>query len=358
VDCEESKETTSGKLSLETTGEMSKIYGRFNKQSKLSDWQKAVNEAALNLCVEDPDKMYDRAKLKCDAEEEARKTYVFKKAAGSRSKYNEGETTTKRAKLTSEQRQREIETCSSKIKSLSSGVMEKQNEISHALRVKDFEKCTLLQKEYRGLMAERKRYENRLTELQKKEAKHLKYKSNKKKRQDETEINCQPKKSCINDIRTMFIVKEKTPVTEDHTGNQSDGTLILNDVSDVGKKIITSLEEENMDGKTKASGCAEENERRHDEEIIIINEEESPKMNKDCIKEDQPKVDKDERSIQNEKKIDGSVTEKDESSAVSMEEGECIGKSGTVGQKSNKPDVFQGETNISVNECQSEATFC
>lgn len=85
------KNAESGRLSLETIKEESKIYGRYNKQSKLSEWQKAVNKAAFDLCAQEPDKMYDQMQLKYAAEEEARKTYVFKKAAGSRSKFNEGE---------------------------------------------------------------------------------------------------------------------------------------------------------------------------------------------------------------------------------------------------------------------------
>ena len=127
----------SGKLSEETIREESKIYGRHNNKSKLSEWQKVVNKAAFNLCIEDLEKMYDRAQLKYAPEEEARKTYVFKKAAGSRSKFDEGDTSTKRTKLNSEARQSEIEVCSSKIKSLASQVVEKQNQISRSLSVKD-----------------------------------------------------------------------------------------------------------------------------------------------------------------------------------------------------------------------------
>ena len=112
VNCIENKEVPSGKLSKETIREESKIYGWRNNQSKLSEWQKAVNNAAFNLCVEDLEKMYDRAQLKYAAEEEARKTYVFKKAAGSRSEFHEGETSTKRMKLDSGARQTEIEVCS------------------------------------------------------------------------------------------------------------------------------------------------------------------------------------------------------------------------------------------------------
>lgn len=52
------KNAASGRLSLETIKEESKIYGRYNKQSKLSEWQKAVNKAAFDLCAQEPDKMY------------------------------------------------------------------------------------------------------------------------------------------------------------------------------------------------------------------------------------------------------------------------------------------------------------
>lgn len=64
-----------------------KIFG-FNKESaKLSSWQNAVNAAALVLARSDHNLLYNRAELKIKAEEEARKTFIFKKRSGSRSVY-------------------------------------------------------------------------------------------------------------------------------------------------------------------------------------------------------------------------------------------------------------------------------
>ena len=81
------KKNSSKPLSDNIIQEQSKIYGRNNKNHKLSKWQEAVNHAAYNLVKLSPDKMYDRAVLKTAAEEEARKSYVFQKKSGSRSKY-------------------------------------------------------------------------------------------------------------------------------------------------------------------------------------------------------------------------------------------------------------------------------
>lgn len=77
-----------GTLSVDVIKEKSKIYGK-DKNTPLSSWHQAVNQAAFIIAQKFPDRMYDRGQLKLDAEEEARKTYVFNKSYGSRSKSRE-----------------------------------------------------------------------------------------------------------------------------------------------------------------------------------------------------------------------------------------------------------------------------
>lgn len=55
----------------------------------MNEWQEAVNAAAFKIASKSPNKMYDRASLKTKAEAEARKSFVYKKKTGSRSKFVE-----------------------------------------------------------------------------------------------------------------------------------------------------------------------------------------------------------------------------------------------------------------------------
>lgn len=404
VDCVNSRKIPSGKLSEDTIREQSKIYGRY-MHSKLSDWQKAVNNAAFNMCVEEPDKMYDRAQLKYAAEEEARKTYVFKKTAGSRSKFDDSTSSTKREKMNSESRRKEIAACSLKIQSFMSQVAEKQKQISNSLSIKDFDKCALLQKEFRGLMAERKKQETRLTELQKKEAKHLKYRSKKEKRP--SQINCeQAKKPCVTDIRSLMIVKKKTPVREDEIvpddkGNQSDDTVILSDSdSDIGTKkkttvgpkkmsekktksvadteqiqseedIIAPLKKRKTDNQTKATEFGQEStEARKNEEKTTSRESEESITNEDSSEENQT-IKGDGEGEREENENNGTAKEKGDNSKVDVEKseerarhigGEMVKESstGTADQqnKSNKPDEEQDKVNINEEDTQTGGNFC
>ena len=115
-----------GTFSDDIIRKQSKIFGK-NKKTPLSSWQKAVNEAAFVLSQKSPDHMYDRGQLKkLDAEEEARKTYVFKKSCGSRSKFDEEKKPAKRAKLSSESRQIEIGICSLELHTITEQARETQ----------------------------------------------------------------------------------------------------------------------------------------------------------------------------------------------------------------------------------------
>jgi hypothetical protein len=172
----EPKLKSTGTLSPDVIKEQSRIFGKGKKKSiHLSSWQKAVNKAAFVLAQESPDCMYNRGQLKLDAEEEARKTYVFKKPHGSRSKFDQEGKPAKRAKLSSESRHKEIGICSLELHTLTKQADETQKQLSRASATKDFEKCTQLHKEYRLLQNERQKTEAKLAMLHRKQARHLKY---------------------------------------------------------------------------------------------------------------------------------------------------------------------------------------
>ncbi len=156
-------------LDKEFVREHSKIFGLKNQSAKLTDWQNAVNASALQLALEHPSLLYDRGTLKLRAEEKARQTYVFKKRTGSRSTKLDGEPQPKRSKVSQERgKMAEI---SAEIEILKKQISTKQNIISKANSVKDYQLCDKTQTEWRKLVKEKGRCERELAEFQKKEAK-------------------------------------------------------------------------------------------------------------------------------------------------------------------------------------------
>lgn len=147
------------------------------ENAKLTAWQEAVNAAAFKIATESPDMMYDRSLLKIQAEEEAQKIFVFKNKSGSRSKYEDSESkqSEKRKKKSSDERAKEIRMCSLELQSLTAECENKEKQIAQANGVKDYERCAILHKELRKLLREKQQFKNKLSELQKKEARHLKY---------------------------------------------------------------------------------------------------------------------------------------------------------------------------------------
>ena len=163
-------------LKKEIIKEQSKIYSRFKGDAKLTGWQEAVNAAALKIALKSPNKMYDRASLKTSAEAEARKTFVYRKKTGSRSKFAESETSVpKRKKQSTDDRSKEINLLSVELQSLTAQSANKQKEVAHANDLKEYERCASLHKELRAMLVERQQVQNKLSDLQKKEAKHLTY---------------------------------------------------------------------------------------------------------------------------------------------------------------------------------------
>lgn len=155
--------------------EQSKIYGRFIGDAKLTGWQEAVNAVALKIALKSSNKMYDRASLKTNAEAEALKTFVYQKKLGSRSKFVKSENTVKRKKVSTDDRTKEIASLSLELQSLTAQSANKQKEIAQANDIKAYERCAELHKGLRVMLTERQKVQNKLSDLQKKQARHLKY---------------------------------------------------------------------------------------------------------------------------------------------------------------------------------------
>lgn len=160
-----------GKLDEGFVKEHSKIFGHKNPAAKLTDWQNAVNGSALQLAMEDNTLLYDRGQLKLRAEEKARQTYVFKKKTGSRSTKLDGQANIKRIKISQEERKGKITELSAEIEVIKKQITKKQNIISKANTVKDYQLCDKTHTELRELLREKGTYEKQLAEFQKKEAK-------------------------------------------------------------------------------------------------------------------------------------------------------------------------------------------
>ena len=126
-----------------------------------------MNHAFYNLVKLSPDKMYDRAVLKTAAEEEARKSYVFQKKSGSKSKYVSDKKVNEREEA--------IKLCAINLQSLSEQSENKRKQIAQANDLKSYEECAKLHKELRSLLNEKGNVEQQPDKLKKKVKRHLRY---------------------------------------------------------------------------------------------------------------------------------------------------------------------------------------
>ena len=219
----------------------------------------------LELATRSPDRMYDRALLKIQAEEEARKTFVFKKKSGSRSKYNTSESnqqSEKRKKLSSDERAKEIRMCSIELQNLTAECANKEKQIRQANDVKDYERCATMHKELRDLWQEKKKVNNKLTELQKKEARHLKYLSSGKR----TPLNAGDEvgeitkaSSCTKDITSFF---KSSLVSQSSTKSETDSVFLESSDEDDNQ---TSSKRKKLD----VDGANKLQENDHEKEFVV-----------------------------------------------------------------------------------------
>ena len=286
----EPKVKSTGALSLDVIKEQSKIFGKGKSERiHLSSWQKAVNKAAFVLAQESPDCMYNRGQLKLDAEEEARKTYVFKKTHGSRSKFNQEEKPAKRAKLSSESRNKEIGICSLELHTLTKRAEETQMQLSRASATKDFAKCSQLHKEYRLLQNERQKTETKLAMLQRKQARHLKYAAKKAHNEAQSSKSAASEPQPLEDIRNFFGKNSPFGVSEladsvDH-GPQSADTLSLsdNEMENLDEDIIVVDQDvRDVDAKKRGESLSKEERSQSNTSIEEEPARQQPFLNMDA----------------------------------------------------------------------------
>ena len=210
-------------LSEKFIKEKSKIFGASNSNAKLNDWHRAVNEAAYSLVKDNNELMYDRASLKVQAEAEARKTYVFKKSSGSRSKFEE--TKPKRARLTQEEKKEKISDLSKEIESIEAHTRVKQQLIKRASDIKDYKQCDNLHTEIRRLINEKNTLQEQMKMLLKKESRSTKYFHTQMSSSSSEETGS----SKIKDIRSFLKVKSTSPCVSEVseiTSSDSEVTIL------------------------------------------------------------------------------------------------------------------------------------
>lgn len=175
-----------------------KIYGRNNPAANLNNWQRAVNDAANSLCIENTYLVFDRANLKLLAEKKARETYCFKKKEGSRSN-KVGESLSKRAKLMPDERKEKMKEIQDKLKDLEERIKLKSSLLVKARDTKDYKRCDILHDEIAKLRHDQHSMQGELKILLKKEKRAT--------AKTGTLDNSRPLHH--RDIRSLFTEKEK-----------------------------------------------------------------------------------------------------------------------------------------------------
>lgn len=224
----------------------------------MSKWQEAVNHAAYNIVKQSADKMYDRSLLRNLADEEARKTYVFQKKSGSRSRYVD-HNQKKREKLSADDREETIKLCSINLQSLTEQCENKRKEITQAGNLKNYEQCAKLHEELRSLLNEKGTVQCRLHKLQKKVKRHLRYAE----KQNTIGVKESPATAtkCKRDIMSFFKSKDSeqsspntSTCTTSNTSNDSDVTRILSSDDEDEVNVINKRKLDFHEGYTELIG--------------------------------------------------------------------------------------------------------
>ena len=244
-------------LDEDTVRDNSKIFGLKNPNANLTQWQNAVNDCAFELAKSDSNLLYNRGLLKTKAEEKARAIYIFKKKTGSRSTKIPCASEPKRRKLSKEDRAHEIYSVSTEIEMVVKHINIKQQMISKATLVKDFQLCDKEQKELRELVQKKVKLEKMLKKLQKKEAKGRWYEKSKYNNASNS-MSCSldtnavkkqslPPKSAANtrDIRTLFKLKPSSISASNCTNDvETNGRSDEVELKGTGAKMNGSEDEE------------------------------------------------------------------------------------------------------------------
>ncbi|XP_028409256.1 uncharacterized protein LOC114531847 [Dendronephthya gigantea] len=160
----------------------------FNKDMKrpLKPYEEAVNTAAGQLALDDPTLLAKRGTLLTKAVEKVRTdgSYTYKKGysrseSSSSTSSEEDCKHPKRAKLMSDERQKEIQNLSQLISMSEDGIKMRQLELGKAKTVNNYTKCAEITDKIRKLFKEKNDYSKQLAALQKKESKSVWYHKNK-----------------------------------------------------------------------------------------------------------------------------------------------------------------------------------
>lgn len=273
--------------------ENSMIFGFNKKNAKLSSWQQAVNREAFECVKKDPDLLYNRGLLKVKAEDEARKTYMFKKKSGSRSTSAPQSKEAKRAKISSDDRKERLSSLSIQIDLISKQIASKQRLCTNATAMKDYALCAKLQGETRQLFKEKAELESQLRMMQIKERK-----SNWYKKKTNTSSNLPPPEASTPpsmDIRKLFKMKHtEVSTSSSSTGAdrsqevpasnaQNEVTEEVQVIDELAIDYVDSGSEDNVSSTVSSANTNNEageefNEisTEHEEHTLPLNDEENP----------------------------------------------------------------------------------
>ena len=261
---------SSSGLSKHRIIEESKIYGKGKgSNAKLTNWQKEVNKAAFSICLKSNDMLYNRAKLKLDAEEIARKTYIFQKKGGSRSIFCEAGPVPKKTCISSDEREKQIANVSQRLEEITKHVVVKQKLITQSSNTKDYHLCDKYHHQLRELMHEKQKMEAQLKDLMKKKKKHHSYvaKATTSQAKNPSSVNT----SSHTDIRLLLSSKSKTGSSSE--GETSSSIVTIDDSSeDVSDASVFNTD---LDDSTSVANPMAEPESTTEQAVICEGSEEN-----------------------------------------------------------------------------------
>ena len=164
-------------LPRDEVAEKSKIYGR-KDESKLTPYQKVINKAAFELCLDNPKLMNDRGELlnlsRNKVDEEG---YAYKKKRSRSKAFGGGnlKQESKKIKLSSEFRQRRIKEVSEDINSLNVTLSLLEKERYKQLNMSKYGQAASVEEQLSSKRKEKRALEEGLTKLQMKESKSKRY---------------------------------------------------------------------------------------------------------------------------------------------------------------------------------------
>lgn len=160
------------------------IFGRDPaKSSKLTTYHEKVNEAAKDLCLQNPELLSDRAKLlELSREKVHQEGYQYRKGT-SRSKrlhYDSQQGTSKRPKITEDVRLRRISELEEDIKDATDQITIKEKRRNLASTSHQYKNCDRLTSQITMLRQKLREHRSELNQLQKKQRKSKWYKGKKR----------------------------------------------------------------------------------------------------------------------------------------------------------------------------------